>query len=146
MAQNLILFCEKVLVSFSKKSTKRYLELDFCSVKNAWKSDENYAFWRAPRTIYRPRPGFQTDAQNHAKWRQNASKITAKLTWKNIHSGLTMVRNARRRLICEKASNCVHSCRSRYCFAHAMDAKIDENRRKFTMKWPWKIRSQVLQW
>ena len=170
MAQNLILFCENVLVPFSRKSTKRYLELVFLGVKNAWKIDENYAFWPAPRIIHRPRPCGQTDAQNHAKWRQNASKITAKLAWKNMHPGLTvwggaksgemdraiafeskhpgltMVRNARRRLSCEKSSNCVHLCRSRCCFAHAMDTKIAKNCRKFTTKWPWKIRSPVLQW
>ena len=57
-----------------------------------------------------------------------------------------MVKNARRRLTCENASNCVHFCRSRCCFAHAMDAKIAQNRRKFTTKWPQKIRSPVLHW
>ena len=46
-----------------------------------------------------------------------------------------MVRNARRRLTCEKASNCVHFCRSRYCFALARDAKIAKNRRKFDFAW-----------
>ena len=146
MARTLIIAFEKVLLSFSRKSSKRHRDLNFWDVKNAWKSSENYEFWPAPRTIHTPRSGIQMGAQNHAKWRQNASKITAKLVWKNMHPGLTMIRNARRRLTCEKASNCVHFCRSRCCFAHAMDAKIAKNRRKFTTKWPWKIRSPVLQW
>ena len=93
MAHNLILFCEKVLPLFSRKSTKRYLELDFCDVKNALKCDENYAFWRAPRTIHIPRSGFQIGAQNRAKWRQNTSKIIAKWARKNIHPGLAMVKS-----------------------------------------------------
>ena len=146
MARNAILCCDWTLPLFFRKSSKRHEYLNFWDVKNAWKSSENYEFWRAPRTIHRPRPGFQTDAQNHAKWLQNASKITAKLAWKNMHPGFTMVRNARRRLTCENASNCVHFCRSRCCFAHAMDAKIAQNRRKFTTKWPQKIRSPVLHW
>ena len=37
-------------------------------------------------------------------------------------------------------------CRSRYCFAHAMDAKILQKRQKFIKKWSQKIRSPVLQW
>ena len=146
MTRNLMIVCDWTLPPFFRKSTKRYLELDFWGVKNAWKTDENYAFWRTPRTIHRPTPSFQTDAQNHAKWRQSVSKITAKLAWENMNPGITIVRNARRRLTCEKASNCVHFCRSRCCFAHAMDAKIAKNRRKFTTKWQWKIRSPVLQW
>ena len=83
MARNLNIFCDWTLVSFFRKSTKRWPRLDFWGVKNAWKSDENYAFWRAPRTIHRPRPAFQTDAQNHATWHQNVFKITAKWPQKN---------------------------------------------------------------
>ena len=37
-------------------------------------------------------------------------------------------------------------CRSRCCFAHAMDEKIYQNRRKFTTKLPQKMRSSFLQW
>ena len=48
-----------------------------------------------------------------------------------MHPGIAMVKNTRRRSTCEKASNCVHFSRSRCCFAHAMDAKIAKNRRKF---------------
>ena len=146
MAQNLILVCEKVLLSFFRKSTKRHGDFNFWDVKNAWKSSENYAFWPAPRTIHTPRSGFQMGTQNHAKWRQNASKITTKWARKNIHPGVAMVKNARRRLTCENASNCVHFCHSRCCFAHVMDAKSAQNRRKFITKWSQKIRIPVLHW
>ena len=57
-----------------------------------------------------------------------------------------MVKNARRRFTCENASKCVHFCRSRCCFAHAMDAKIAQNRRKLTTKCSQKMRRPVLQW
>ena len=40
-----------------------------------------------------------------------------------MNSDLAMIKNACRRLTCENASKCVHFCRSRSCFAHAMDEK-----------------------
>ena len=138
MARTLIIAFEKVLLLFSRKSSKRHGDLNFWYVKNAWKSSENYEFWPAPRTIHTPRSGIQMGAQNHAKLRQNASKITAKSTRKNMHAAVAMVKNARRRLTCKNASNCVNFCHSRCCFAHAMDAKIVQNRRKFITKWPQK--------
>ena len=113
--ENGSLSCDRILPAFFRKSTKRWLELDFWGVKNAWKSDENYAFWPAPRTIHRPRLGLQTGARNHAKSRQNASKITAKWARKNIHPGVAMVKNARRRLACENASKRVHFCSRHGC-------------------------------
>ena len=130
MAQNLILLFEKVLPSFFRKSSKRHGDLNFWYVKNAWKSSENYEFWPAPRTIHTPRSGIQMGAQNHAKWRQNASKITAKSARKNMHAGVAIVKTARRRLTCKNASDCIHFCRSRCCFAHAMDAKFVQNQRR----------------
>ena len=117
------LFRDQVLVSFFRKSAKQWGELDFCGVKNASKNDENYAFWRAPRTIRRRRSGFQTGVQNHAKWRWNASKVTAKWPRKIVNIDIAMIKNACRRLTCENASKLVHFCRSRYCFAHAMDSQ-----------------------
>ena len=146
MTRKSIILRENVLVSFFRKSTQRWFELDFLGVKNAWKCDENYASWPAPMTIHRPRSGFQTGAQNHAKWRQNASKITAKSARKNMHAAVAMVKNARRRLTCKNASNCVNFCPSRCCFAHAMDAKSVQNRRKIITKSPQKIRGPVLHW
>ena len=146
MARTLIIAFEKVLLLFSRKSSKRHGDLNFWDVKNAWKSSENYEFWPAPRTIHTPRSGIQMGAQNHAKWRQNASKITAKSAQKNMHAAVAMVKNARRRLTCKNASNCVNFCPSRCCFAHAMDAKIVQNRRKFITKWPQKIRGPVWHW
>ena len=44
-----------------------------------------------------------------------------------------MLINARCRSTCEHASKRVDFCRSRCCFAHAMDAKIAQNRRKSSM-------------
>ena len=38
------LFGDIVLYSFFRKFMKRWLELDFCGVKNATKNDENFAF------------------------------------------------------------------------------------------------------
>ena len=61
-------------------------------------------------------------------------------------SGLAMVKNARRSFICENASKRVHFCRSRCCFAHAMDAKIAQNRRELITKRSQKIRRPILQW
>ena len=108
---------------FCWKSSKRWFVVDFCGIKNAWKSDRSYAFWCAPRTIRRPWAGFYTGAQNHAKLRENASKITAKWARKNIESGVAMVKNPHRRLTCKNSWKRVHFCRSRCCFAHAMDRK-----------------------
>ena len=36
------------------------------------------------------RSSFQTDAQNHAKWHQNASQISAKWPWKNTDSDVAL--------------------------------------------------------
>ena len=46
-----------------------------------------------------------------------------------------MLKNARRRPTCKIASKRVRFCRSRCCFAHAMDAKIAQNRRKPDLAW-----------
>ena len=80
--------------------------------KKRFKSNENYAFWVASRSIHIPRSGFQTGAQNHAKWRQNASQITAKWAWKNIDSGRAMLKNARRRPTCKITWKRVRFCRT----------------------------------
>ena len=61
------LFGVQVLSLFFRKSTKRWRQLDFWGVKNAWKSDENYAFWPAPRTIRGPWTGFSTGAKKTCK-------------------------------------------------------------------------------
>ena len=42
MARKWITFLRSSFVLFFRKSTKRWLERDFSSVKNAWKSDRNY--------------------------------------------------------------------------------------------------------
>ena len=68
------------------------------------------------------------------------------MSTKKHDPGVAMVKNARRRLTCENASNCVHFCHSRCCFAHVMDAKSAQNRRKFITKWSQKIRIPVLHW
>ena len=81
--------------------------------KTLQKNDENYAFWVALRTIHISRLGFHTGAQNHAKWRQNASQISAKWPWKNTYPDVAMLKNARRRPSCEPAWKRVHFCRSR---------------------------------
>ena len=60
--------------------------------------------------------------------------------------GFAMVENARRRFTCENASKRVHFCRFRCCFAHAMDAKIVQNLRKFATNYHKKMRRPVLQW
>ena len=112
----------------------------FFQRKNASKSDENYAFWVASRTIHIPRSGFQTGAQNHAKLLQNATQITAKWAWKNMNSGRAMLKNARRRPTCKIASKRVRFCRYRCCFAHAMHAKIAQNHWNFTIKSSQKVR------
>ena len=117
MARNWFIFPEKVLSLFFTNSTKRWRQLHFWGVKNAWKSDENYAFWPAPRTIHRPRSGLQTGAQNHAKSRQNASKITAKWARKNMHSDLAMAKKTPQPVTCPNATKCIHFCGSRFYFA-----------------------------
>ena len=68
-------------------------------------------------------------------WMQNRSKSLKfyhKITTKSTNAVVAMVRNARCRSTCEHASKRVDFCRSRCCFAHAMDAnsfKIVENHR-----------------
>ena len=62
------LCCGFVLVSFFRKSTKRWPRLDFWGVKNASKSDENYELWRAPRTIRRLGSSARTDPKIVQKW------------------------------------------------------------------------------
>ena len=70
-----------------------------------------------------------------AKIVQNRRKLTTKIITKKQTTtpGLAMVRNARRRTTCKNASKRVHFCCSRCCFAHAMDAKFAQNRRKSSM-------------
>ena len=102
----------------------------FFRYKNASKSDENYAFWVALRTIHIPRSGIQTGAQNHAKWRQNASQISAKWSWKNIDSDVAMLKSVRRRPSCETAWKRVHFCRSRVALLKkriSRSSKVIEN-------------------
>ena len=60
--------------------------------------------------------------------------------------GVAMVKNARRRFTCENASKRVHFSRSRCCFAHAIDPKIVQNRRKFSIKRRKQMRCPVSQW
>ena len=85
-------------------------------------------------------------ARHGCKNRSKSLKFYHKITTKNTNAVVAMVRNARCRSTCEHASKRVDFCRSRCCFAHAMDEKIDQNRRKFTTKLPQKIRSSILQW
>ena len=85
-------------------------------------------------------------ARHACKNRSKSLKIYHKITTKSTNAVVAMARNARGRSTCEHASKRVDFCRSRCCFAHAMDAKIAQNRRKFTTKWPQKIRSPVLHW
>ena len=42
-----------------------------------------------------------------------------------------MVKNGSRRATCTNASECVHFSRSRFSFAHIMDAKIAQNRTRY---------------
>ena len=56
------------------------------------------------------------------------------MSTKKHDPGVAMVKNARRRLTCENASNYVHFCRSRCCFAHSMNAKIDKKSSKIHNK------------
>ena len=146
MAQKWFTFSRPSFILFFRKSAKQWGELDFCGVENASKIDKNYAFWRAPRFIRRRRSGFRTGIQNRAKLHQNASKITAKWPRKIVNIDIAMIKNACPRLTCENASKRINCLRSRCCFAHAMDERIDQNRRKFTTKLSQKIRSSVLQW
>ena len=60
-------------------------------------------------------------------------KFYHKITTKSTNAVVAMVRNARCRSTCEHASKRVDFCRSRCCFAHAMDAKFVQNRRKSSM-------------
>ena len=69
-------------------------------------------------------------------WMQNRSKSLKsyhKITTKSTNAVVAMVRNARCRSTCEHASKRVDFCRSRCCFADAMDAKFVQNRRKSSM-------------
>ena len=67
--------------------------------------------------------------KNHSK----SLKFYHKITTKSTNAVIAMVRNARCRSTCEHASKCVDFCRSRCCFADAMDAKFVQNRRKSSM-------------
>ncbi len=62
------------------------------------------------------------------KNRENLYKIHDKMITKNTTPGVAMVKTARRRLTCENASKRVHFCRSRCCFAHAMDRKNNQKK------------------
>ena len=69
-------------------------------------------------------------------WMQKSLKIIENLplnNHKNTNAGVAMVRKALCRSTCEHASKRVDFCRSRCCFAHAMDAKFVQNRRKSSM-------------
>ena len=55
--------------------------------------------------------------------RENLYKIHDKMITKNTTPGVAMVKTARRRLTSENVSKRVHFCRSRCCFAHAIDRK-----------------------
>ena len=101
------LCCGFILVSFFRKSTKRWPRLDFGGVKNASKSDENYAFWRAPRTIRRLGSSARTDPKNRAKMIENAFKSNLKWARKNVTSAFAMVKNARRRRLMKMHRNAV---------------------------------------
>ncbi len=72
-------------------------------------------------------------ALHGCKNRSKSLKFYHKITTKNTNAVLAMVRNARCRSTCEHASKRVDFCRSRCCFAHAMDAKFVQNRRKPSM-------------
>ena len=72
-------------------------------------------------------------ARHGCKNRSKSLNIYHKITTKSTNAVVAMVRNARCRSTCEHASKRVDFCRSRCCFAHAMDAKFVQNRRKSSM-------------
>ena len=69
-------------------------------------------------------------SRHACKNRSKSSKIHHKMITKNTKPGVAMIKNTRRRPTCENAQKRVHFCRSRCCFAHAMDAEFVQNRRK----------------
>ena len=73
-------------------------------------------------------------SRHGCKNRSKSSKIYHKITTNNTNPDVAMVSNARRRPTCDNATKRVHFYPSPCCFAHAMDAKIAQNRRKFTIK------------
>ena len=72
-------------------------------------------------------------ARHACKNRSKSLKFYHKISTKSTNAVVAMVRNARCRSTCEHASKRVDFCRSRCCFAHAMDAKFIQNRRKSSM-------------
>ena len=72
-------------------------------------------------------------ARHACKNRSKSLKFYNKITTKSTNAVVAMVRNARGRSTCEHASKRVGFCCSRCCFAHAMDAKLIQNRRKSSM-------------
>ena len=72
-------------------------------------------------------------ARHACKNRSKSLKIYHKITTKSTNAVVAMARNARGRSTCEHASKRVDFCSSRCCFAHAMDAKFIQNRRKSSM-------------
>ena len=72
-------------------------------------------------------------ARHACKNRSKSFKFYHKITTKSTNAVVAMVRNTRGRSTCEHASKRVDFCCSRYCFAHAMDAKFIQNRRKSSM-------------
>ena len=73
-------------------------------------------------------------SRHACKNRSKSSKIHHKIITKNTKLDLAMVKCARRRPTCEKNIETRYFCCSRCCFAHAMDAKIAQNRRKSWME------------
>ena len=72
-------------------------------------------------------------SRHGCKNRSKSLKFYHKITTKSTNAVVAIVRNARCRSTCEHASKRVDFCRSRCCFAHAMDAKFVQNRRKSSM-------------
>ena len=72
-------------------------------------------------------------SRHGSKNRSKSSKIDHKMITKNATPGVAIGKNARRRKTCKNPSTRVHFCCSRCCFAHAMDAKFVQNRRKSSM-------------
>ena len=72
-------------------------------------------------------------ARHACKNRSKSLKFYHKITTKSTNAVVAMVRNARCRSTCDHASKRVDFCCSRCCFAHAMDAKFIQNRRKSSM-------------
>ena len=72
-------------------------------------------------------------SRHGCKNRSKSLNIYHQITTKNTNAAVAMVRDARCRPTCEHASKRVDFCRSRCCFAHAMDAKFVQNRRKSSM-------------